>query len=144
MVCVVFYRTLTLRDSAYWRGVPAQLNPVVLHVGASGAAPDWAECGAAQQFHILGTPAAAARTTWRHPPGALSPAKAHQGLCFISLHCCLLQLCGPYVRHPLGTSCLRLFDSRKEVCNAWARLSAKESYVQDWHRTQHASLPSTW
>ena len=110
MVCVVFYRTLTLRDSAYWRGVPAQLNPVVLHIGASGAAPDWAECGAAQQFHILGTPAAAARATWRHPPGALSPAKAHQGLYSISLHCSLLQYCGTYVNHKLGRVRLTVAD----------------------------------
>ena len=63
--------------------VPAQLNPVVLHVGASGAAPDWSECSTAQQFHILGTPATTACATWCYPSGALSPAKAHQGLYLI-------------------------------------------------------------
>ena len=98
------------RDRASWSGVPVELNPVVPHAGASGAAPDWSKCGAAQQFHILGSPAATARATWRYPPGALSPAKAHQGLCFISLHCCRLQLCGLCVHHTLGTMRLREAD----------------------------------
>ena len=133
MVRVVFCRTLTPEDGACWSGVPAQLYPAVLHAGASGAAPDRTECGAAQQLHVLGPPAAAARATWRHPPGALSPAKAHQGLYSIILHCCLLQICGLCVNHRLRRTRLTVADTKEELSNAWARLSAKESYVQDWY-----------
>ena len=110
-----------------------QLNPAVLHAGASGAAPDRAECDTAQQFHILGPPATTARATWRHPAGAVSPAKAHQGLYSINPHCCLLQFCGLCVHHRLGRIRLTVADRKQEIFNAWATLSAKESYVQDWH-----------
>ena len=47
--------------------------------GASGGAPDWDECNAAQQLHVLGSPASAACATWRHTPGSFSTTQAHQG-----------------------------------------------------------------